>query len=55
MDATIGRWKTGVRILIKAGADINALNDSREDALYLAKSHGYPEMAALLRSLGAKE
>ena len=55
MDATIGRWKTGVRILIKAGADINALTDRGEDALYLAKSHGYPEMAALLRSLGAKE
>ena len=55
MTATIGQWKTGVRILIKGGADINAVNERGDTALDLAISHGYPEMAELLRSLRAKE
>ena len=55
MTATIGQWKTGVITLLKAGADIHAVNDRGDTALGLAISHGYPEMADLLRSLGAKD
>ncbi len=54
MTATIGQWKTGVITLLKAGADLNAIDDSGYTSLGLAISHGYPEMATLLRSLGAK-
>ena len=54
MDATIGQWKKGIIILLKAGADIEAVNDSGYTPPGLATSHGYPEIADLLHSLGAK-
>jgi len=54
MTATIGQWKAGVITLLKAGADIHAVNESGYTCLGLAVSHGYPEMATLLRSLGAE-
>lgn len=54
MTATIGEWKPGVTMLLKAGADIHATEESGYTPLGLAISHGYPEMATLLRSLGAE-
>lgn len=54
MSATLGQWKTGVKILVNAGANIHAVDVGGHTSLALAISHGYPEMANLLRSLGAK-
>lgn len=44
-----------IKLLVAAGADINAKDNCGRNALALAKKHGYPDVIPLLKELGAVE
>ncbi len=43
------------KVLIAAGADVNAHDDAGNTALALARKRGYLDIASILVSAGAKE
>ncbi len=55
MQAVSGNWPAGIKILAKAGADLSAVAEHGDNALWIAHTHGHPELVDLLKSLGAKD